>query len=106
MRSPNGPSWLVTPDSTFWMVQAGLTKNWFGPGNTALYGEYGKGQDQTISAGFTSDGTFWGLGMNQKIDAAAMELYIGYRHFEASVGVAGVSLNDVDVVMSGARIQF
>ena len=28
-------------DATHWLVQAGIA-NWFGVGNTALYGEYGK----------------------------------------------------------------
>jgi hypothetical protein len=28
-----------------WMIQAGIAKNWFGIGNTALYGEYSKGTD-------------------------------------------------------------
>ena len=27
---------------THWLIQAGIAKNWFGIGNTALYGEYGK----------------------------------------------------------------
>ena len=27
------------------MVQAGIQKNWFGFGNTSLYGEYGKATD-------------------------------------------------------------
>jgi hypothetical protein len=94
------------PKSSFAMVQAGITKNWFGLGNTAFFGEYGHGKDQTIAAGFTSDADFWGLGINQKIDAAAMELFITYRHHSASVGVAGVSLDGVDLVYSGARIQF
>ena len=28
-------------DATQWLIQAGIAKNWFGIGNTALYGEYG-----------------------------------------------------------------
>ena len=27
--------------ATHWLIQAGIAKNWFGIGNTALYGEYG-----------------------------------------------------------------
>ena len=27
-------------DATQWLIQAGITKNWFGFGNTALYAEY------------------------------------------------------------------
>ena len=29
-------------EARFWMIQAGITKNWFGLGNTSLYGEYGE----------------------------------------------------------------
>ncbi len=32
-------------DANQWMIQAGITKNWFGIGNTALYGEYSKSDD-------------------------------------------------------------
>ena len=37
-------------EAKFWMVQGGITKNWFGLGNTSLYGEYGEAQDY-IKAG-------------------------------------------------------
>ena len=33
-----------TRTSTFWLIQAGIAKNWFGIGNTALYGEYAQGR--------------------------------------------------------------
>ena len=32
-------------DTTQWLIQAGISKNWFGIGNTALYGEYGMATD-------------------------------------------------------------
>jgi hypothetical protein len=32
-------------DTTHWLIQAGVAKNWFGIGNTALYGEYGVATD-------------------------------------------------------------
>ena len=28
-----------------WQIQGGITKNWFGLGNTAIYGEYAKAKD-------------------------------------------------------------
>jgi hypothetical protein len=31
--------------ATQWLIQAGIAKNWFGIGNTALYGEYGVATD-------------------------------------------------------------
>jgi hypothetical protein len=32
-------------DATFWLVQAGVARNWLGWGNTMIYGEYGKASD-------------------------------------------------------------
>ena len=32
-------------DADQWLIQAGITKNWFGLGNTALFGEYSKSND-------------------------------------------------------------
>ncbi len=71
----------------FWMIQAGITKNWFGIGNTSFYGEYGRGDDFSkacCTRDSTSEITFVGLGVVQQIDAAAMELFLGWRRFEVS----------------------
>ncbi len=40
--SAGGPN---KKDTTHWLIQAGVSKNWFGLGNTALYGEYGIATD-------------------------------------------------------------
>ena len=29
--------------------------------------------------------TIWGLGITQNVDAAASQLYLGYRHFDADI---------------------
>ena len=118
-------------DAKFWMVQAGITKNWFGLGNTSLYGEYGEAQDfikggvasgaSNLSVLFpaaSSDATFFGIGVVQQIDAAAMELFLGWRRFEVDVsglagagslttpGAPGNGSSDLDIVHGGARIRF
>ena len=36
---------VTKKDATQWLIQAGIAKNWFGIGNTALYGEYGVATD-------------------------------------------------------------
>ncbi len=57
----------------------------------------------------------WGLGINQEISAAAMDLYVAYRHFSpdvktsatgSSTGSAAAGLKDFDAVMMGAIIRF
>jgi len=114
-------------DAKYWLVQGGITKNWFGLGNTSLYGEYGEATD-FISSGpavtlgnspaapnfvdASSEVTFWGIGVVQQIDAAAMELYLGWRRFDTSVTgiLAGdATLNgasELDIIHGGARIRF
>ncbi len=115
-------------DADQWLIQAGITKNWFGPGNTALFGEYSKSNDWGAANGAGRDFaapvgignvvavndvtstelTVWGLGITQNIDAAATELYLNYRHFSADIkaGGAGVPTEDFDAVIGGARVKF
>ena len=74
-------------------------------GNTTFYAEYGRVNDGltglVADAGVSafsglgllgangvvvdSDMTWWGLGVVQTIDAAAMDLYLGYRRYSGSV---------------------
>ena len=44
----------------------------------------------------------------QQIDAAAMEVFLGWRRFETDVnlGVLGTDSVDLDLVHGGARIRF
>jgi hypothetical protein len=135
-----------------WLIQAGVSKNWFGYGNTSAYGEYGIANDW--GADFTTGGTnigrnvngpagttgftnvdgitssqmkMWGIGLVQNFSAAATDLYLGYRHFDAdikcadAVGAAtctgGVKpgaafttnklpTEGIDVITAGARVLF
>jgi hypothetical protein len=109
--SAGGPT---KKDTVHWLIQGGVAKNWFGVGNTAVYGEYGKATDWgaeglgrtfagTVActtppftgncfANFTTvfsvtdtEMTIWGIGITQNIDAAASTLYLGYRHFDADI---------------------
>jgi hypothetical protein len=117
------------PDTKLWYVVGGVSRNWFGMGKTALYGEYSRVNDgatgltitpdTTVPANFftvsDSEVSMWGLGVVQNIDAAAMELFLSYRQYRgevagvaggAGVGVAAGDLNDLDILMAGARIKF
>ena len=124
----------VKDEDKHWYLQGGIEQNWFGIGKTTLYGEYGKYE---TGAGITSTGTvgafaaadiqggqgrlassdlqLWGLGINQEISAAAMDLYLSYRHFEADLktsvsgttaGAVSAPVKDFDAVMMGAIIRF
>ena len=105
-------------DARFWMVQGGITKNWFGLGNTSFYGEYGEATDfgkaGSTAAPFvppdpltTTQVDFFGLGAVQQIDAAAMEVFLGWRRFEVdTVFGPNVASDRLDLVHGGARIRF
>jgi hypothetical protein len=123
------------PDIPLWWVDGGIMKNWTGWGNTTFYGEWGRFDDGTVgllasvaypglgptaTGGFdpgsivvASDVTWWGAGIVQTIDAAAMDFYVAYRHYEASATMSGGGgnqipgdLNGIWFIQAGARIQF
>ena len=96
-------------------------------GATVVYGEYGKNEDKFSNAqwvaGVTgSELTQWGVGLVQEIDAAAMSLYLNYRHYEANatcttnalsfcaanglVVNGKTSFDDADLIKAGAIINF
>src|SRR5690606_24041890 len=96
----------------FW-VMAGIEKNFFGPGTTRLFGEYGEVNHSTRAKVFSSnleggnadivalgDGSFWGLGVVQRIDSAATDLYLKFRHVEVGKGAFNTFLDD-DVPSQG-----
>jgi hypothetical protein len=135
-----------------WFIQGGIEKNWFGLGKTTLFADYAHFKQgigisgQNISnfnflfspfGVFTSvDGAFirnssvdvWGFGLVQTIDAAAMDLYIGFRNFsgdadlvvvesrnvgtpqepefERRVRTRALNIDDFQAVMAGGIIRF
>ena len=80
------------------------------------------------AAGFTgvfgvtdTETRVWGFGIAQRFDAAATDLYVGYRHFDADItctgagatcsGAAGgaakkLPTEGLDVLVMGARVLF
>jgi predicted porin len=110
-------------DTTLWYGQAGIAKNWTGLGKTVLYGEYARVDDGLdnfqccaaanpagtlpLPVGVASTAEVWGLGIVQHIDAAAMELFLSYRKYTAEFDPPGFEeINDMDMVVGGARIRF
>ncbi len=114
-----------------WYVQAGIEQNWFGIGKTTLYGEYGVADTgMAITGGAAVNAlnlagvaaniadaqvTHWGLGINQEISAAAMDMYLNYKHFDADVntsanggqvGKVNRGVQDFQTIMMGAIIRF
>jgi hypothetical protein len=105
---------LITADQ--WLIQGGITKNWLGFGNTALFGEYSRSTGWGAAGGplapagasysnatlpgatavngvIDSELTVYGFGIAQNVDAAATELYLDWRHFSADVTCSSTGFN-------------
>jgi predicted porin len=100
-----------------WIVQAGLERKLTPLGNTNFFGEIRRDDAGSNLSKFTgganfiqhSDIDFWATGVVQSIESADMSLYVVYRHAEGdTTNSAGTktSLDDFDMVISGAKINF
>lgn len=113
------------PDMQYFWMAGGLRKNWFGVGTTALYAEYGHGDDILTGTGFdAANGTrriadnsnwLWGVGVVQNVDVIATEFFLGYRHHSVDIVTEDVNtganrrkenMETIDTVFAGARIKF
>lgn len=71
-------------------------------GDTAIAVDFFQTENAVVPG---DEGNVFGIAMVQKIDAAALDLYIGYRHHEYEApGFA--PFNDIDVVLAGGRVKF
>lgn len=82
-------------------VTGGIEEMWWSGGKTTFAGSWGR---VSFNPDWTSktDIDYFGLGAVQAIDAAAMDLYVGWRHYDTN----DLLNNDVDVISAGARIDF
>lgn len=107
------------PEADFWYLSGGVSRKFVGMGKSAFWGEYGEQNDGLrfqYSDVTGSQVTHWGLGATQYIDAAAMELYVAYKHFDgefnrnlgtaASPHMGHVEFRDFQVVMTGMKLSF
>ena len=99
-----------------WLIQGGVSKNWFGIGNTAIFGEYsrsegwgaaggplsptGRSFSNAVFPGATSvfgihdtEVTMYGVGITQIVDAAVTEFYLDWRHFSADITCSSTGVN-------------
>jgi predicted porin len=106
-----------------WSVVGGIGQRWSSLGRTTFWGRYGQYTGRTMhteAGGYLDtefavefvDGasTVWSLGLNQQIDAAAMELYVTYWNVSGTINDsesnASFGPRDFNAVMTGARIKF
>jgi hypothetical protein len=115
-----------------WLIQAGIAKNWFGIGNTVVFGEYSRntgwgssgGPLAPFGANYSNVGIpgaiavngvtdtemeMYGFGITQIVDAAATELYLDARHFSAEITCngtgAGATAGNCDGAVGGTSIK-
>jgi predicted porin len=100
---------VAAGDSDTYYVKAGLRERWTPLGHSVLYGEWERNESTGVNFTATnvasSDFDLYGAGFVQEIDAAAMSLWISYRHLEYSDSSA-TSYEDFDYVKAGALINF
>ncbi len=101
--------------SETWYGKGGIRQRWNPLGHTVLYGEYlnarGSGafsQSELSDIGATHDRTeVIGGGVVQEIDAAAMSIWVKYRHLDYSDNNAdNIGYKDFQYVGMGALINF
>ncbi len=104
--------WVTTEERETWYVKAGLRERWSTLGHTVLYGEYLQSDgDDAGAVGFCNGGgtdcelDVWGGGIVQEIDAAAMSMWLTYRHLEYDDNTA-TPYEDFQFVKFGALINF
>ena len=72
-----------------WSVTAGMGRKFSPLGKTTFWVRYG----EYTGGGVAADGldsSVWAIGVNQKVDAAAMELYLTYFNVSGDFDVQGV----------------
>ncbi|MFM7084664.1 MAG: hypothetical protein ACKOW3_06650, partial [Hyphomicrobium sp.] len=85
------------------------------PRNFNVFTGCGKATDPTCAKGSGSEVNVWGLGFNQNIEKASIDLYVAWRRAEAEVftskdgtsaGEKGTKIEPMDIIMTGAVIKF
>jgi len=98
----------------FYLIMGGIEQSFFPVGKTTLFGSYQEGSNHNGTAVVsgntitTAEYSNWGLGFNQNIAAAVMDLYVNYNNYsyDLKAGAVDVPVNDFQTVVMGARIQF
>ena len=115
----SGSGSAIVDDATpeMWYVKGGIRQKWLPYGHTVAYGEYAQGTDKfsgiTNATGSTVN--WWGLGLVQEIDAAAMSMWVKYRNVDGDVTLSAAgagpsagknSFANLQMVTFGAMISF
>jgi predicted porin len=108
-----------------WYIKGGIRQKWLPYGHTVAYGEYAEANNKVSTTALAADiigsnVNWWGLGLVQEIDAAAMSMWVKYRNvdgnFTTAAGAAANATNgwtagkngvdNLQMVTFGAMISF
>ncbi len=113
-------------ESTFYSIEGGIEQKFIPLGKTTFFGQYYNVDGGSTGRGLSIDGSdtgadvigseldMYGGGIVQEISAAAMSVYLYYRHVEADfsladgagAAVASPGFEDLDMVVAGGIIRF
>ncbi len=110
----------LKPDGEMFYVKGGVRTRLSSLGHSVFYGEYGDKEDMMSQANFAagangSELTQYGIGVVQEVDAAAMSVWLAWRHYELDLNCAAATvcaavnapgLEDLDIIKAGALINF
>ncbi len=107
----------LKPEGDMFYLKGGIRTRINALGHSVFYGEYGQKDDTMDNATFALLGGVgssteldqYGIGVVQEVDAAAMSVWLAWRHYEADLttaGGAGIATEDLDIVKAGALINF
>jgi predicted porin len=108
-------STALSQETTTRSVTAGMGQKFSTLGTTTFWGRYTQNEGGYVEDGFTagvavssSDFVVISAGINQSIDAAAMDLYVTYYNVTGDVTSNSVKydMKDFNAVMAGAIIRF
>ena len=89
-------------DQDWFFIKAGISRRWNSHGKTNISIQYANAEDANKVG---DDLDMYGFAFVQKIDSAALELYLAYSHYEFDDRTA-VSYDDIDFFLMGARMKF
>jgi hypothetical protein len=105
---------LHNPETNAYYAKVGIRLNPFAAlGHTVPYGEYLRGEDGAL-VNFNgvnqvvkgSESTYWGFGVVQEIDAAALSMWLRYRQHEVELPGTGIRADDIKTVVFGSFMAF
>ncbi len=105
----------LKPEGDMFYVKGGLRTRVNSLGHSVFYAEYSEKDDMMSTRTFDTLGITsselqqFGVGVVQEVDAAAMSVWLAWRHYEADLEAGPgntIPTEDLDIVKAGALINF